>query len=320
MMAKSTLSFCLLIIFACAAAAAPVRDGATTRTAETEGKYKIGIGDQLAIGFVADPSRGPRTIVPGDRLALAYHFGTAAPGRPYRVEPGDKLFLYFKFSPVIERVYLYPNEDSYQPLSGPATVQPDGTLVLRAIDSPVMVADKTTSEITSLVMNTYKNTKTLEHPAVNISVEPQYEREKTLKAMFQSANGDSSPFVKLTVSPDGVIGVPLISEISTTGKTPAQIAHELTRRYHGLGYERVTISVWLDSTTDPRLEALRALAGGQLKLRVLSSGEISLPLLHTFAAAGKGPAQLARELTERYQAAGFGGVRVTVWVEEAATR
>ncbi len=142
----------------------------------------------------------------------------------------------------------------------------------------------------------------------------------TLKNMFQSAPGETSPFIRVNVAPDGEIGLPLISGVTTAGKTAAGLSRELTERYHRLGYGRVTISAWINSAVDPRLEALRTLAGGPgpLKLRVLAGGEISLPLLHTCAAAGKGPAQLARELTERYQAEGYGGVRVTVWVEEAA--
>lgn len=319
---KPIVSVCLLAVLAGAAFGAQVRDAATTRTTVIDGRYQIGVGDQLCIGFVPDLTPAARMIVPGDRLALAYHFGIAAPGQPYRIEPGDKLFLYFKYSPVIDRVYLYPNEDSYQPLSGPATVQPDGSLVLRAVDTPVMAADKTTSQIATLVMDAYRKSKTLEHPAVNISVEPQYEREKTLKAMFQSAAGDTSPFVRLTVAPDGMIGVPLIDEVSTIGKTAAAVSKELTEDYRKLGFRRVTISAWLDSPVDPRLETLRALEGGQgpLRLRVLSTGEISPPLLHTHTAVGKTPAQIARELTVRYTIAGYAGVRVTVWVEESASR
>lgn len=47
-----------------------------------------------------------QTVAPGDRLAVAFHIAVADAATSYTVEPGDELYLNFRYSPALSQVYV----------------------------------------------------------------------------------------------------------------------------------------------------------------------------------------------------------------------
>ncbi len=292
--------------------------------APAESSHKIAIGDQLAVGYLfAAPAERP--VAPGDRLSLTCHVELPEPGQPYLIRPGDEVSLWFPSSPEIDRMLVVSSEksvrgdDSYRSLSGRYVVQPEGTLALRALPTPLAVLDRTTSEVSRMVSEAYLAAGLLERADVNVSVEPRLMREQTLRqAIIGGENGPGR--LTLTVSPAGRITAPLVAGLQVAGLGIDEVAAELTRRYQALGYPRLSVTATVEAAADPLHEGLRELLAGHhpLRVRVLGSGELSLPLAPGHPAAGKPASQLGRELTAHYRELGLDRVTVTVWVEEAA--
>lgn len=183
-------------------------------------------------------------VQPGDTLTFAYHFGIHDPSTPYKVESGDKLFLFFRYSPELSRLYPSAEDDHVSVLSGENLVQPDGTLVIKGLPTPVKIDDKTTTEIAKTLFDACADL--LENPEVVVSVEPQYEKQKRLKELFQMMEDRPVSLLTATVPPDGILSLPLVSELSGRGKSVRQIGRELTDRYRAMGYPRVTVTPWVE--------------------------------------------------------------------------
>lgn len=183
-------------------------------------------------------------VQPGDTLTFSYHFDIPDPAKPYIVEPGDKLYLYFRYSPELSRLYPNAEDDHVSVLSGENLVQPDGTLVIKGLTAPLKVDDKTTTEIAKMLFTACAGL--LENPEVVVSVEPQYEKQKRLKELFQMMEERPVSMLTLPVPPDGILSLPLVPELEARGKSVRTIGRELTERYHALGYPRVTVTPWVE--------------------------------------------------------------------------
>ena len=326
MLARLSFTLALAMVLAGTLRAAPAEG--------EEGIHRIAPGDRLGVGFLFAPP-GERPVTPGDRLKLGYHFHPPEPGRPYKVQPGDEIDIFFPYSPdrpgplVMLMAYSnVPQEDSYRSLSGRFQVQPEGTLVLRALDQPLAVIDRSTTEIARMATEAYGGI--LSDARANVSVQPRLKREEALRRML-AADGQGPCLLTLTVPPSGRILVPGTAGpdgdnpagagLMAAGLTADEIGERLTRRYRDRRYRHLTVTAWVDQPADPIHEGLRSLlgGGGALSAPVLASGELSLPLAPGHPVAGKTAARVGRELTERYRGLGYDRIQVAVWIEEAAS-
>lgn len=202
----------------------------------------------------------PLTVVaPGDRLAVAIHIATADADTSYTVEPGDELYLNFRYSPALSQVYvkrLLDDEekrrqdrsiDKISILSRAYVVQPDGNLVLTGIPDPLKVSGMNTRQIARRVEEIYKKTGLLRYPDLNITVDPKFRRYEALRQTVTSPT--ERPVFYLPVPEDGRIGLPLVSGVRAAGRGVEEIGAELTERFHALGYKLVTVSVWFQELT-----------------------------------------------------------------------
>lgn len=210
-----------------------------------------------------------QVIAPGDRLAVAFHIATADPATTYTIEPGDELYLNFRWSPELSQVYvkkLLDDEekrrqdrtlDKISVLSRAYIVQPDGTLVLTAVKEPLPVQGLTTRQIAERVERIYKESGLLSQPDLNVTVDPKYKRYEALQRTVQS--GGERPILHLPVPGDGKISLPLVSDVSAAGKTVKALSEELTGRYRALGLKLVTMTAWFEEIKTPgRLRILGA--------------------------------------------------------------
>lgn len=208
-------------------------------------------------------------ISPGDCLAVAFHIATADSATSYTIEPGDELYLNFRWSPELSQVYvkkLLDDEekrrqdrtmDKISVLSRAYIVQPDGTLVLTAVKTPLKVQGLTTLQIAERVERIYKEAGLLSQPDLNVTVDPKYKRYEAFQRTIQS--GGERPILHLPVPGDGRIALPLVSDVSAAGKTVKALSEELTSRYHALGLKLVTVTAWFDEIKAPgRLRILGA--------------------------------------------------------------
>ncbi len=296
-----------------AAHAAP----ASIADAPTTVPVMVAAGDRLMVGFLFDPptSGDLRRVMPGDRLAFALHFGWPDPEEPYQIQPGDELYLSFRYSPELSRLYFQMEEDAVNVVSGAYLVQPDGTIVLRAIQAPLRVLDRTTTEVAALVHDLYQESGLLEQPELNVAVNPQFERQETLRALFQPVEERPVSFMTQMVPSDGRVGLPLVSGFPVAGRTLGEIGEELTERYRAMRYPWVTVTAWFESVGEGRHEQLRELLAGHnpLAVTVRGDGAISLPLAPGVRAAGQSLEQLGDALTAHYQRLGYERLRVTLW-------
>ncbi|MFZ5562465.1 MAG: polysaccharide biosynthesis/export family protein, partial [Thermodesulfobacteriota bacterium] len=101
---------------------------------------------------------------------------------------------------------------------------------------------------------------------------------------------DSSLNFDITVRLDGRISIPKIGEIDVVGKTPGEIGMEITGAYRGkIDDPRIIISV-LRSNTEP----INLMAG---EYTVMPDGDVNLPVLGTFPAAGISLEDLQRNIS-----------------------
>ncbi len=84
----------------------------------------------------------------------------------------------------------------------------------------------------------------------------------------------------LTVRMDGRISMPKVGEIQAAGKSPLALGEKITQKFKGkINDPRVSVSVLKSN-----LEPIQSMAG---EYTILPDGTIHLPVLGTFAAAGK---------------------------------
>lgn len=84
----------------------------------------------------------------------------------------------------------------------------------------------------------------------------------------------------LTVRMDGRISMPKVGEIQAAGKSPSDLGEKITQKFEGkINDPRVSVSVLRSN-----LEPIQSMAG---EYTILPDGTIHLPVLGTFAAAGK---------------------------------
>ena len=317
------LTWCWAVLGLTVCVAAQDQPAAEAVDGPTEpARYTVRVGDRLAVALAPRPlPPGERKFVqPGDVLGLSYHFGMAGDEEPYRIEIGDQLKLSFRYSPELSQDYPIAVEGRYSVLSRGYTVQPDGTLALAGLDAPLKVIDRTTSEVTTMVMTAYEDLLT--SPAVVVSVAPQHVKQQTLKELFQMMENRPVSFVKRPVPGDGFLSLPLV-EVPAAGRSVKDIGEVLTRRYHEMGYRRTTVSAWFESISSDgaaQLDGLWAGQRGPIACEVLTGGSISLPFIPDFAAAGKTVEAIGEELTGLYASRGIQGVEATVWVEQRGTR
>jgi protein involved in polysaccharide export with SLBB domain len=284
--------------------------------------YRVGIGDRLKVAFTFAPTRliPNQTVRPGDVLAVAYHFKNPYQNPDYKISPGDRVSLHFRYSPLLSQSFYYQDDDKLAVLSGAYTVQPSGDLVLPSLENPVAVAGKTTQEITPTIAALYEGQLTKTDLVVGVT--PMNLAHIALQKLFQPDNAEPVLY-ELPVPEDGKLSLPLVRGVPVAGKTVEAISEDLSDRYHALGYDLVTISVWFKKIADPRHRQLTGLLSGRnnpLGCEILKTGHLTLPLIADFPAVGKSVAQLGAELSVRYRAEGLKRTEVTVWVEEPRSR
>lgn len=227
-----------------------------------------------------------QTVAPGDRLAVAFHIAVADAATSYTVEPGDELYLNFRYSPALSQVYvkrLLDDEekrrqdrsiDKISILSRAYVVQPDGNLVLTGIPDPLRVSGMTTRQIATRVEAIYKKSGLLSYPDLNITVDPKFKRYEALRQTVASPT--ERPIFILPVPADGRLSLPLVGGVRAAGRGVEEVGSELTERYHALGYKLVTVSVWFQ-------ELAKREEGKNVSLRVL--GEVKRPGLFPMKAS-----------------------------------
>jgi len=271
------------------------------------------VGEQLGISLVIDrePTADPYKLLCGDSLSLVYHFGWPPEDKPYPIQPGDEVMLNFRYSPELSQLYASPDEDRIPVLSRPYIVEPDGKLWLAGLVNPVQVGGKTTVEFAEELHELYRDMLT--SPSVQVAVVPIFEKQTSLKELFQSFEDRPVSFMETTVAPDGRIAAPLVPEIMAAGQTPAQLSAALTERYRELGYPWTTVSVLLGNETNSALPSLESLRPPNHTLTVTDGGRLHLPWLPPQEVDGRNLAALAADLEAQYRRMGYPHLRVYLW-------
>jgi protein involved in polysaccharide export with SLBB domain len=215
----------------------------------------------------------PALVAPGDILAVSYFIATADPNTTYTLEPGDELYLNFRYSPELSQIYMKQLDDKDRRedktadkvsiLSRAYVVQPDGSIVLTGIREPLKVAGLGTRQVAGRVEALYKKSGMLSQPDVGVTVDPQYKRYAALKSTIQSEG--ERPIIYLPVPADGRISLPLAAGVQVAGKTVEAIGKELTERYRAQGLPLVTVNAWFHQV------------GGKGGARVRVLGEVQHP-------------------------------------------
>jgi polysaccharide export outer membrane protein len=134
----------------------------------------------------------------------------AVPKPPYRVEPLDVLFV--QVLPVVQD----------QPLAGPVTVEPDGTINLgEAYGGIVNVAGKTVPEVKALLEKHLRETgPKIKEPKVTVSL-----------AQSRAAQRISGPHL---VRPDGTIALGTYGSVRVTGLTLPEVRKAVEAQLSGV--------------------------------------------------------------------------------------
>ncbi len=179
----------------------------------------------------------------GDRIGISIHFKADDDAGSYRVRAGDELYLDFHYSyePTQGQIYFEErkNKLAFQSqvwLSRKYVVQPDQSLALHAINNPVMVGNKTLTEVSALVSNAYLDAGLLSHPEVNISILNGSDRQDNLEVIF--------PQDSLPVPRDGHLQLPIAGRVRVSGLSVEQLSGLLTLKFRERGYTDVIVTTW----------------------------------------------------------------------------
>ncbi|HPK02613.1 MAG TPA: polysaccharide biosynthesis/export family protein [Candidatus Sumerlaeota bacterium] len=257
---------------------------------------------EIRIGIDPAPTGEPYRILVGDQLSLVFHFGWPPADEPYPIQPGDEIKLYFRYSPEISQLYAQPEDDRIAVLSRPYVVEPDGKLWLAGLAEPVQVAGKTTTQFAADLRRLYQDQLT--SPQVQVSVTPMFEKQRTLKELFQAYEDRPVSFMEGRVTADGRIAAPLIPEITAAGKTPAALSAELTAIYHELGYPWTSVTVIVGPAPEQRTPPLEALQPPNGRVAIAEDGTFLLPFLPPQSVGDRSLAELAARLAEQYRLLG----------------
>jgi len=98
----------------------------------------------------------------------------------------------------------------------------------------------------------------------------------------------------ITVRFDGRISFSKLGEVFAAGKTPRELSKELTEKFTGILNDPTTIV----SVLKTNMESLDLISGEYI---ILPDGNINLPVLGTFAAAGLSPKSLEKNISKAVQ-------------------
>jgi protein involved in polysaccharide export with SLBB domain len=309
-----------------------------------EDTYHVAAGDRLGVAITfAPPSTGERQVVePGDQLGIIPHIDPPDPDRPYRLERGDLLNVVFKYSDT-DFSKSEPTPSISSPLNRSYIIQTDGKIRMVGIRPPVQAAGKTTDELTSAVERVYRDAGVLKYPEATVLLESRNDvKHKQLLDLLSLAitldnsrfrtsgmsanreeitNRSGGSILIMPVANDGRMTLPLIGSVPVIGRSIEEVGKKLTEVYRKAGYDRIGLDLFFVSTADNTYEQLMDLLSDRnnpMRMEVLPSGRIALPMLRSQAVAGKTTDQIGDLLTAAYRQRGLKRVEVSVWVERRA--
>ena len=203
----------------------------------------------------------------GDRLEVAYDVGNRQAGSA-RLGIDDVLSIRFPFE---------------RPLNQTKKVRSDGTLRM-ALVGPVPAAGRTIDEVQDDLTRRYS--EYIKNPIVTVSINESNEKAARLKEVTEVASrGQGLP---ITITSEGTISLPCVSEIRAAGRTLAELRGDLNDAYRSLGLDEVEVTVNIRSILPIRVHVLGEVrTPGTLLNR---SGEAAKPaeitLLQAIAQAG----------------------------------
>ncbi|MBL7133393.1 MAG: polysaccharide biosynthesis/export family protein [Phycisphaerae bacterium] len=203
----------------------------------------------------------------GDSLEIIYHV-RGKQGEISRLSLEDVVTIRFPFNPSLNQS---------------EKVRSDGALHL-ALVGAVPVLDRTVEEVQDDLTRRY--CQHIKNPIVTVSFKESKRKIADLTEAIKNAAGSQSRTV--TVSPDGSIPLPFISDIRAAGKTLAELRKDLNDGYRGVGLEELEVTVNIQMISPIRVYVL-----GEVRIpgTLLSrSGAVAMPaeitLLQAIAQAG----------------------------------
>lgn len=210
--------------------------------------------------------------------------------RSYRLREGDQLEIICHVRQKQREISRFSVEDvvtirfPFSPsLNQSEKVRSDGAIHLDLV-GPVPVLDRTIEEVQDDLTRRY--CQYIKNPIVTVSLKESKRKTGELKEGIKTTAGSRSRTV--TITPDGTIPLPFISDMRAAGKTLAELRKDLNDGYREAGLEELEVTVNVQSISPLRVYVL-----GEVRIpgTLLSrSGAVAMPaeitLLQAIAQAG----------------------------------
>lgn len=171
-------------------------------------------------------------LVPGDQLEFLFHLQLEPAKQAYKITVGNKLGIDF---------YYQPNA------SRSVTVRPDGMITL-PIKGDLLAAGLTTTELSAVIEERFSDI--FKQPVVTVSVDEYTSAYEDLNTALSNIQGGRAK--RLTISPDGLIYLPLLPPIDASGLGVDEVRQRANQLYQEHA-ANISVSVNLEKIVGNRI-------------------------------------------------------------------
>lgn len=155
---------------------------------------------------------------PGDELQVVYLVTRRQESGPYRLTPGDTVFVESLADETLNRGSL----------ENGLMIQPDGTIAVRLLGQ-VHAAGLTIAQLREVLEQQYK--QYYDDPAIDVTPVRTTTLADDIRAAVGGLSGFTQQAINVTVMPDGHIRLPGIGEVNVQGLALPELKREINLRY-----------------------------------------------------------------------------------------
>ena len=211
----------------------------------------------------------PYRLRENDKIEIIYHIRSLLSEEAYRIKIQDILSVQFPYN-----IELVQKE---------LEVQSDGTIMLPLIGA-VTVFDRTRQEVQDELVKRYG--KYIKNPVLAVILKESKREILDLKEAITTAGRGQSRLVPIT--PDGMVGIPLIGSIKAAGRTVPQVRKAMIDAYTKIGIPELDVTVNINAVAPLRVYVFGEVKKPGLLFTTLGAAPdvTKLSLLQAVAQAG----------------------------------